>query len=65
MDTKLSSRPKMLYTYPENVLSISKFYILMDVVKAWTAFPPEIDCNQTATSLPPVTSAVFIAKSFW
>jgi hypothetical protein len=34
--------------------------------KELTAFPPEIDCNQTAMGLPPVTSEVFlIAKSFW
>jgi hypothetical protein len=30
------------------------------------AFIPEIDCDQTAMGLPPVTSAVFFtAKYFW
>jgi hypothetical protein len=41
----------------------------MDVVKATKgliAFVPEIDCDQTAMGLPPVTSAIFlIAKTFW
>jgi hypothetical protein len=40
----------------------------MDIVKATkgTALPLEIDYNQTAMCLPPVTSAVnVIAKSFW
>jgi hypothetical protein len=35
----------------------------MDVVKATkglTAHTPEIDCDQTAMVLPPVTSAVFL-----
>jgi hypothetical protein len=34
--------------------------------KALTAFSPEIDCNQTAMGLPPVTSAILlVATSFW
>jgi hypothetical protein len=31
--------------------------------KGLTALTPEIDCNQTAMGLPPVTSAVFLQYS--
>jgi hypothetical protein len=42
------------------------FGLFFNLIKRLTASPPEIDCNQTAVGLPPVTSAVFlIAKSFW
>jgi hypothetical protein len=46
-------------------------FLLLPWMDGWTtkglaASPPEIDRNQTAMGLPPVTSAVFlIAKSFW
>jgi hypothetical protein len=31
--------------------------------KGLTALPPEIDCDQMAMGLPPVTSVVFIPQS--
>jgi hypothetical protein len=33
-------------------------------VKGLTALAPEIDCDQKAMSLPPVTSAVFLLSQF-
>jgi hypothetical protein len=36
------------------------------MIKGLIALTPEIDCDQTAMGLPPITSAAFIiAKSFW
>jgi hypothetical protein len=54
----------------ESHLSLSSMNVvskgLIKVTKGLITLTPEIDCDQTAMNLPPITSAVFlIAKQFW
>jgi hypothetical protein len=53
-------------TEQKNSTSLFLPWMSQKATKGLTGSPPEIDCNQTAMGLPPVTSAVFlIAKLFW
>jgi hypothetical protein len=53
-------------TKQKNSTSLLLPWMALKVIKGITVVTPEIDCDQTAIRLPPVTSAVFlIAKQFW